>query len=724
MPPVPPGWIRAAALVVGVGGAALADARPTGTPVADTFLTAALCVFVVGAGTRSRPAALVVASGVIGATGSPLAQVLALLAAALTIWCPDGRWAPVASASLAVACLHLDWPRAFGATAIVAAAVVVLLIATARPWYPRRTVAAVLAGACGLAVATLAGLGITAARHADDARLAVSLVRQGLDAARSGATVEADQRFSRAGALLTATHRDLHRWWVRPAVTVPVVAQHLRTADHLTGLAIEVVTAARRASRAADPGRLAVRGGSIDLTAVGGLEQPLLRLRNLVTDVPAELRPYRSPWLLRPVVEALDELEARAGEELPRVTTALEATKAATWLLGAGRERLYFVAVMTQSELRDGGGFVGNWGVLTARDGQLGLERFGRSDELEQLGPFEIDVNPEWNARYVDGWGVDRYFPRNSLSSPDLRMNAEAIRQAARQAGLGELDGVLAIDPFTMAALLRFTGPIEVAGWDAPLTADNAVETLMFEQYLRPDDPGRLDFLSNAATTLFERLTNMPLPEPARLAELLGPLARAGHLQLTAFDPTVSHFLHRAGTEPRLERPDDDSLDVTTAAASPTKLDWFLRRRYTYDVHTSSAGGVDATLEVTLENVAPPDLPGGYFGPSAHTGRSENRVLLSVYTPLRAQATTLDGVSVELAGAEEAGHHVHELLVTLPPGSRRTVVMTLAGSLPRPAYTLDLLHQPTSTPDRVRVVVDGTVRFDGALVAPTRLDGP
>jgi hypothetical protein len=275
-----------------------------------------------------------------------------------------------------------------------------------------------------------------------------------------------------------------------------------------------------------------------------------------------------------------------------------------------------------------------------------------------------------------------------------------------------------------MAALLRFTGPIEVAGWDAPLTADNAVETLMFEQYLRPDDPGRLDFLSNAATTLFERLTNMPLPEPARLAELLGPLARAGHLQLTAFDPTVSHFLHRAGTEPRLERPDDDSLDVTTAAASPTKLDWFLRRRYTYDVHTSSAGGVDATLEVTLENVAPPDLPGGYFGPSAHTGRSENRVLLSVYTPLRAQATTLDGVSVELAGAEEAGHHVHELLVTLPPGSRRTVVMTLAGSLPRPAYTLDLLHQPTSTPDRVRVVVDGTVRFDGALVAPTRLDGP
>jgi hypothetical protein len=50
------------------------------------------------------------------------------------------------------------------------------------------------------------------------------------------------------------------------------------------------------------------------------------------------------------------------------------------------------------------------------------------------------------------------------------------IERAAAEATIAcgtEIHGVIAIDPYALAALLEFTGPIDVPGYEEPLAAEN-----------------------------------------------------------------------------------------------------------------------------------------------------------------------------------------------------------------------------------------------------------
>ena len=42
---------------------------------------------------------------------------------------------------------------------------------------------------------------------------------------------------------------------------------------------------------------------------------------------------------------------------------------------------------------------------------------------------------------------------------------------------------MVTIDPYGVAGLLELTGPVTVPDWPEPLTADNAAQVLLFEQY-------------------------------------------------------------------------------------------------------------------------------------------------------------------------------------------------------------------------------------------------
>jgi hypothetical protein len=717
-PPVVPARIGALAVVASAIGGAIAAASPTGTRLVDPLLCAALAVLVTLLASRAAPSTLVLAAAVIAATGRPTALALAATAVALVLARPD-RFRPLAGTCLGPGLLLLSWPKPFGITALIATLIVAILIVGASPRLSARIVGLVLLGVGIVLVLACAGFAVTAFQDRHDLQRAVDLAERGLRLTRTGDTASATAAFTESHALLVGARSDLHRWWVRPARAVPVIAQHARALDALTAVAVDLVDTASGVTSAVDPQRLRVTDGTLDLAAMRSLGSSLTRLENLLERTPTRVRRQDSPWLLVAVGDKMTDLTTRASDELDHVRTAIDATEAASWLLGQARPRRYFLAVMTQSENRGGGGFVGNWGILTATEGKLTLDRFGRSDDLQRLGPFDIDVNPEWNARYVDGWGVDTFFPRNVLGSPDLRSNAEAIRQASAQAGLGAIDGVLAIDPIAMAELLKLTGPIQVPQWPEALTSDNAARILMFEQYLDPTAPGRVDFLSAVATTLFDRLTSAPLPTPARLADILGPLSRAGHLQLTAFDSATSNFLHRVGAEPRLEAPTGDSLLVTTANTTPSKSDWFLRMQVTYDVTTTAKPGeVDATLQVSLENTAPSQLPGGYFGPADDPEHPRNRQLVSVYTPFEVVDASVDDTLVQLGGSTEAGHHIYETFVWLSPGQRSTLRLRLRlrGTKQGP-YRLRVGDQPSAVATELMVSVDDKVVRTGPLVS-------
>jgi hypothetical protein len=298
---------------------------------------------------------------------------------------------------------------------------------------------------------------------------------------------------------------------------------------------------------------------------------------------------------------------------------------------------------------------------------------------------------------------------------------------------------VISVDPVALAAFLRFTGPITVTGLDEPLTAENAADVLIREQYLRfPEDQGqRIDMLDEASRRTFEALTSGDLPSPRAVGDVLGPVVDQGRLLMHAVAPDEQHLLELAGLDGAMPPVGDgDFLSLVTQNAGNNKIDMFLQRSIRYDVrYDPGRGQVSATATIDLQNDAPADgLPEIVLDNNGQGyERGTNAMQLSWYSPLQLESATIGGEVLPVRAERELGRWVYTADVRLGPGEGQTVVFHLAGTIASGStYRLGVAPQPLVNRDRLVVSVQPTegwrasggdglrVRGDGA----TRRDEP
>src|SRR5207253_7315607 len=63
--------------------------------------------------------------------------------------------------------------------------------------------------------------------------------------------------------------------------------------------------------------------------------------------------------------------------------------------------------------------------------------------------------------------------------SPDFPTTARLIAELYPQSGGAPVDGVIAVDPPGLAAMLTLTGPVSVPGWPVPITSANVVHVTL-----------------------------------------------------------------------------------------------------------------------------------------------------------------------------------------------------------------------------------------------------
>ncbi len=118
---------------------------------------------------------------------------------------------------------------------------------------------------------------------------------------------------------------------------------------------------------------------------------------------------------------------------------------------------------------------------------------------------------------------------QNINLSPDFPSVGQVLMSLAPQAGVGAVDGVLAVDPEGLAALLQLTGPVDVVGWPTQITAENVVDVTLRDAYAAFEDtPERADFLGDVAQVAVDAATNGNLGRPAQIAKVLGRAAHEG----------------------------------------------------------------------------------------------------------------------------------------------------------------------------------------------------
>ena len=268
-------------------------------------------------------------------------------------------------------------------------------------------------------------------------------------------------------------------------------------------------------------------------------------------------------WLLGRVGAPLEELRQRVDHTLPQARGAELATQAVPALLGGDGARRYFVAIETPVEARASGGLVGNYAELTATDGRLALTKQGREADLNTAGNPSTRVlhaPPDYVARYglyrpELGW-------QSVTMSPDFPTVAGVMADLYPQSGGRPVDGVIAMDPTALAAVLQLTGPITVPQLPEPITATSAPDLLLRDQYIRFPNAQRVEFLAAVTKAVFDKLVSADLPGPAELAHVLGPMARERHLQLWSDRPAEQRLFTEIGAAGALPPVKGDGLAV------------------------------------------------------------------------------------------------------------------------------------------------------------------
>ncbi|MGZ4707988.1 MAG: DUF4012 domain-containing protein [Acidimicrobiales bacterium] len=707
--------------------AALSSAAPTGLRAADALWCAALGALITVAASRARRWPTIWFAGVIsaGSIGSwwVVAALIALALAFSTAYSPyRNRMIGAVVGALGVqAMLRMPAQGFHGLPSLIALIAIGPLLASAYERSSRRVrrrsrrTAYVLVA---LAVVATAMFGVAALLAGSNLTAAVKQSKSGLELIRDGKQDEATGPLSQAAEAFQRADTMLGGAWGWPARVVPVVAQHRDALVVASSSGHALASTGASAAATAPYQQLKASKGQVDVALATKMQKPVDEAATALQQAHDDVAAAESPWLTTPVTAKLLEFQEQIDGALPEAQLASEALALAPSMLGASGEKTYLVLFTNPAESRYLGGFTGSYGVLTANKGKVDFTVSGRiTDLLGAADPSTLDISGDRYAEYLQRYGryeVAKHL-QNLTASPDMPTDAEITRTLYKQATGRSIDGVVVVDPYGLAGLLQLTGPVEVEGFSAPLTADNAAAYLVYQQYLDygDDRSERKDRLEAAGRSVFDALTSRELPGPRSLGKVLGPLVEQKRLLFYPFDPGAVPLFERMGTtggfHPDLQT---DFLSLRTANANPNKIDSMLHRTIDYDVsYNPGTGHVDATATITLENDSPgADLPAYIIGNDRYDPTNNplgsNELYLSWYSPLELDSATVDGNPTGVEPQHEAGARVYTQLVVVKSKSTVTVVLHLQGKIPKDAvYHLQVLQQPLVQADKLTVTV-------------------
>jgi UDP-N-acetylmuramyl pentapeptide phosphotransferase/UDP-N-acetylglucosamine-1-phosphate transferase len=572
--------------------------------------------------------------------------------------------------------------------------------------------------AAGFTTLAILAVGVAGLQLRRDVTRARDDVQRAITAMRAGDTARARAEFTDAGVAFRSANHTIHSPLVFGARALPLVAPNVHAADDIITTGVDLASAGERLAGSVDPKRFEVKHGTVPLAEVQHVTTDLEQASQLLRDSRERLAHIDERYLLPLVTHTISQLQDRlrsAQTDADHVTSAAEIVPD---VFGGHGTRRYFLAVQNSAELRATGGFIGNWGILTARNGHISLDRFERIDTLNSQTPATAQLNAvsqDYLARY-QRFGIANTW-QNVNMAPDFPTVGNVIKDLLPQTGEPSIDGVIAVDSSGLAALLRLTGPVHVANWPDPITSDNVVDVTLRDAYARfADRDTRRSFLGDVAHAVWSAATSSTLGSPQHMAEALGEAANDGHLTLWLAQPREEKVASAIGAAGSVPTSSDDSLMVVTQNGAGNKVDYYLHRKVTYDLtlqpaHDGRTAQLHGRVEVQLTNDAPSSgLPREVIGPyDARFQPGENRAFVSVYTPSDFVGATLGGRPVGLESAHESGRHVYSAFVSVPARSTRTLVITLSGQVPLVDgwYRLGILKQPTLRPDNV--VVDISV---------------
>ena len=379
--------------------------------------------------------------------------------------------------------------------------------------------------------------------------------------------------------------------------------------------------------------------------------------------------------LVSQLADARNQVQTELTRLQPALDSYLRIQDQLPDMLGMNGPRRYLVLFEDPAELRPSGGLIGTYGIVTLDQGGVTKSTFQNVTALDYKPglpyvepPTALKdhlLGPEQSWQLADaGWSPD--FPTSAQ---------EALKLYTLESGDSQVDGVIALDTYSIDLVLGVTGPISVPEYGVTFKAGQTTMTVL-ENTRQAATPG-VD--RKAILDVFgAELVNAMLATPAaRWPDLMNALSNAAgqrHLMVWTKDAGAKGLVSWAGWDGAIRQDAGDYLEAVDANVAPvSKYNLVTHRTQDLAVQIDDVGNADNTLTLSwdnradqLEAAALRELPDaqkdGMLGD-----------YLRVLTPDRSRLQSVSGGRlVQLTGVEEispeAGRTAYGLFLLEPPG--------------------------------------------------------
>ncbi len=370
------------------------------------------------------------------------------------------------------------------------------------------------------------------------------------------------------------------------------------------------------------------------------------------------------------------------------------------------KERTFLVLFQNNMELRPGGGYIGSFGILKVKNGEV--TKLETHDLSNFDGRIPDGIEPPYPIKEtlrVSSWKM-----RDSNFSPDFLTNAKKAELFYKM-GKGEenFDGIISLNSNVLTSFLKVTGPVEVPGFEGSYDSENGVLALEYQvekgYYHQDLEIGeRKSVMGPLAREIMKKISSLSLGGKVRLAEVILQDLNSKDIQLYFKDPEMQKQATAANWAGLVDQEwENDYLMIVDANMGALKSDRVMQRAIDYTVDFSKSTP-EAVLKITY----------------THTAKEKDWMTKNYLTYLRAYVPeeswlTTSTNTGKMVFANELGKKFFGSLVEVPLGQTKTVEMkyNVSGKINPDNYQLKIQKQSgvREIPVTVKIIGrDGNLR--------------
>jgi exonuclease VII small subunit len=350
-------------------------------------------------------------------------------------------------------------------------------------------------------------------------------------------------------------------------------------------------------------------------------------------------------------------------------------------LLGVGQNASYLLELLDTTEVRPGGGFIGNYGIATVSNGKLAHIQMQDTYLLDDAygntgGTIPTPAQYSWFS-LANSWSL-----RDSNLEADFPTSARYAEQIYHtEGGTVPLQGVLAITPQFIVNLMKLTGPIYVNEYNETVTPQNMINRIHYHQLKAefgggdlPSSDGHSSVRKHFTELLFEhffaKVRQVVPKQITAFIHLVLDAVRAKDVQFYFNQSSAEDLLRLSQNASTVQAPAGDSLFFVDANIISSKANAFMTYMAQDQVTVDTGGTATHHLTLTYSWPISTDNQQNNIG-----HKTEYDDYLRIYTPPGSTLQKQDGWILRDT-SQAYGRRVWAGLFTLFYGETGTVSLT------------------------------------------------